>query len=101
MPLFINGIVLNCHAQIRLAALDRKISAELAPKHDETDGTEVKQGPSQRPQPEIKAEKTVKNVNVHATDTPQGHNPSMDAESQPRYQMTTSAPRSPARHSGI
>ena len=49
MPLFVSGIVLNYHAQIELAALDRKITAELAPKHDENDGTENKQEQSTQP----------------------------------------------------
>ena len=95
-----------------LAALDRKITAGLAPthevpddrkgvNHDENDGTEVKQEQSPQPQPEVKAETTVKTVNVHTTDTPQGHKPSMVAEPQPRYPMSASAPRYPARHSII
>ena len=42
-----------------LAALDRKNTAELAPKHDENDGTEVKHEQSQQPKPEVKAETTV------------------------------------------
>ncbi|MDE7420242.1 MAG: hypothetical protein K2N35_08535 [Muribaculaceae bacterium] len=59
-----------------LAALDRKITAELAPKHDENDGTENKQEQSTQPQPEVRAETTVKTVNVQTTDPPQqGHKP--------------------------
>ena len=84
-----------------LAALDRKITAELAPKHDENDGTEVKQEQSPQPQPECKAETTVKTVNVHSTDPPQGHKPSMVAEPQHHYPMSASAPCFPARHPGI
>ena len=84
-----------------LAALDRKITAELAPKHDENDGTENKQEQSPQPQPEVKAETTVNTVNIHRTDTPQEHKPSMVAEPQPRYPMTASSPRFPARHPGI
>ena len=95
-----------------LAALDRKITAELAPthempddqkgvNHDENDGTEVKQEQSPQPQPEVKTEMTVNAVNVHTTDSPQGHKPSMVAEPQPLYPMTASAPRFPVRHSGI
>ena len=84
-----------------LAALDRKITAELAPKHDENDGTENKQEQSQQPQTEVKTETAVKTVNVHTTDTPQGHKPSMVAEPQSRYPITASVPRYPARHSGI
>ena len=49
MPLFVSGIVLNYHAQIELAAFDRKITAELAPKHDENDGSENKQEQSTQP----------------------------------------------------
>ena len=45
--------------KFELAALDRKITAELAPKHDENDGTENKQEQSQRSQPDVKAETTV------------------------------------------
>ena len=41
-----------------LAALDRKITAELAPKHDENDGTEVKQEQSTQPQTAVKAKNT-------------------------------------------
>ena len=84
-----------------LAALDRKITAELAPKHDANDGIENKQGQSQQAQPEVKAETTVKTVNVHTPDTPQGHKPSMVAEPQPRYPMQATMPRFTARHSGI
>ncbi|MDE6549459.1 MAG: hypothetical protein K2L22_10735 [Muribaculaceae bacterium] len=68
-----------------LAALDRKITAELAPKHDENDGTEVKQEQYQQSQPEVKAETTVNAVNVHTTDPPQGHKPSMVTEPQLPY----------------
>ena len=71
-----------------LAALDRKITAELAPKHDENDSTENKQQHSQQPQTEEKAETTANTVNVHTTDPPQGHKPSMVAEPQPRYQTS-------------
>ena len=84
-----------------LAALDRKITAELAPKHDENDGTGGKQEQSTQPQTEVKAEMTVNTVNVHTTDTPQGHKPSMVAEPQLRYSMPASVPRFPVRHSGI
>ncbi|MDE6008737.1 MAG: hypothetical protein K2G90_05970 [Muribaculaceae bacterium] len=84
-----------------LAPLDRKITAELAPKHDDNDGTEVKQEQSTQPQTEVNTETTVNTVNVHSTDTPQGHKPSMVAEPQPRYPMSASVPLIPARHSGI
>ncbi|MDE6410736.1 MAG: hypothetical protein K2K81_10925 [Muribaculaceae bacterium] len=53
-----------------LAALDRKITAELAPKHDGNDGTENKQEQSQQSQTEVNTETTVKTVNIHTTDTP-------------------------------
>ena len=67
-----------------LAALDRKITAELAPKHDENDGTENKKEQSQ--QQEDKAETTVNTVNVHTTEPPQqGHKPSMVAEPKSSY----------------
>ena len=69
--------------------------------HDENDGTENKQEQSQKSQTEIKVETTVNTVNVHTTDPPQGHKPLMVAEPQPRYPMTASALRYPARHSGI
>ena len=95
-----------------LAALDRKITAELIPtyevpddrmgvNHDENDSTEVKQEQSQQPQTEVKAETRVNTVNVHTTDTPQGHKPSMVAKPQPRYPMQATMPRFTARHSGI
>ena len=84
-----------------LAALDRKITAELAPKHDENDGTEVKQGQSQQHQTEVKVETTVNPVNIHTTDAPHGHKPSMVAEPPPLYPMSVCAPRFTARHSGI
>ena len=84
-----------------LAALDRKITAELAPKHDENDGTEVKHEQSTQLQTEVKTGTTVNTVNVHTTDPSQGNKPSMVAEQQPRYPMPTSALRYPTRHSGI
>ncbi|MDE6809326.1 MAG: hypothetical protein K2J42_04475, partial [Muribaculaceae bacterium] len=84
-----------------LAALDRKITAELAPKNDENDGTENRQEQAQQPQTDVKTETTVNTVKVHSTDTPQGHKPSMVAEPQPRYPMPTRVPRYPTRYSGI
>ena len=68
-----------------LAALDRKITAELAPKHDENDATENKQAQSQQSQPDVKAETKANAVNVHTTDPPQEHKPSMVAEAKVRY----------------
>ena len=84
-----------------LAAFDRKITDKLVPKHDENDGTEVKQEQTSQTQPEVKVETAVNTVNVHTTDPPQEHKPSMVAEPQPRYPMTTRVPRYPTRHSGI
>lgn len=80
-----------------LAALDRKITAELAPtyevqddrkgvNHDDNDGTENRQVQSQQFQSEIKAETIVNTVNVHTPDPPQGHKPSMVAEPQSLHQ---------------
>ena len=83
------------------SALDRKIATELAPKHDENDGTENKQEQSQQSQTDVKTETTVNTVNVPTTDTPEGRKPSMVAEPQSHYPMSVSAPRYPARHYGI
>ena len=68
-----------------LAALDRNITAELAHKNDENDGTEVKQKQSTQPQTEVKVETAVNTVNVHTTDTPQEHKPLMVAEPKSSY----------------
>ena len=68
-----------------LAALDRKIAAELAPKHDEKDGTENKQDQSHQPQSEVKPETTSNTVVVQPTNTEQGHKPSMVAEPAVSY----------------
>ncbi len=84
-----------------LAALDRKITAELAPKHDENDGTEVKQEQSQQPQSGVKPETTSNTVVVQPTNTEQGHKPSMVAEPLPRYPLPVTSPRFPSRHAGI
>ena len=65
-------------------------------KHDENDGTENKQEQSQQSQPDVKAETSVKTVNVQTTDKS-----SIVAEPQPRYSMMANAPRFPARQSGI
>ena len=78
--------------------------AELAPSnrkrvnHDENDNTENKQEQLRQPQPDVKAETKSNTVNVNTTDPPQGHKPSMVAEPQPRYPMSTRVPRFPARH---
>lgn len=71
-----------------LAALDRKITAELAPKHDENDGTENKQEQSQQSQSAVKSETTSNSVVVQPTNTEQGHKPSMVAEPQNVYKKT-------------
>lgn len=55
-----------------LAALDRKITAELAPKHDENDGTENKQEQSQQPSTETNG--------VTVDSSSRSRNPSMVAE---------------------
>ncbi len=68
-----------------LAALDRKITAELAPKHDENDGTENKQEQSQSSQTAVKPETTTNTVVVQSTNTEQGHKPSMVAEQAVAY----------------
>ena len=71
-----------------LAALGRKITFKLVPKPDEnddTENTEVKQWQSQQSQTEANTETNVKAVNVHASDSPQGHKPLMVAEPQFRY----------------
>ena len=95
-----------------LAALDRKITAELVHthevpddrkgvNHDENDGTENKQEQSRQSQPAVNSETVVNTVNVHTTDPPQGHKPSMVAEPQPRYPMQATMPHFTAPHSGI
>ena len=92
MPLFISGIVM---LKSELAALDRKITSELAPtheapddhmgvNHDENDGTENKQEQSQH-MSEVKAGSTVKTIIVNTPDPPQVHKPSMVAEPLLRY----------------
>ena len=68
-----------------LAALDHKIAAELAPKYDEKDGTEVKQEQSQQPQTTVKPETTSNTVVVQPTNPEQGHKPSMVAEPAVSY----------------
>ncbi len=68
-----------------LAALDRKITDELATKQDEKDGTENKQEQSQSPQSAVKSETTSTTVVVQPTNTEQGHKPSMVAEPAVAY----------------
>ena len=79
-----------------LAALDRKITAELAPthevpddrtgvNHDDNDGTENKQEQSQQPQSGVKPETTSNTVVVQSTNTEQRHKPSMVAEPHVYY----------------
>ncbi len=84
-----------------LAALDRKITAELAPKQDKKDGTEVKQEQSQQPKSAVKSETTSNTVVVQPTNTEQGPKPSMVAEPIPRYPHPVTPIRFPARHTGI
>ena len=66
-----------------LAALDHKITVELAPTHDENDGTENKQVQSQQPQTEIRT------TNVEP-DNSQNRKTSMVAEPESKY-----SPREP------
>ena len=72
------------HLKSELAALDSKMTAELAPKHDENDGTEVKKEQSQQPQLVVKAE-TTKTIDVNTPDTTQGNRPSIVAEPYIQY----------------
>ncbi len=70
-----------------LAALDRKITAELAPKHDEKDGEEVKHSES-----------------AHRVDAPaqtNGAKESMVAEPQQRYQTPAPSIRPVYRQTGL
>ena len=73
-----------------LAVLDRKITAELAPKHDEKDGEEVKRdGQTQH---------------VHRADVPSqsiGTKDSMVAEPQHRYQSSPQTIRPAYRPPGL
>ncbi len=73
-----------------LAALDRKISAELAPKHDEKDGEEVKQ--DEQPQQSQRIEKPAQSS---------GSKESMVAEPQSRYQPTHNTQRPVFRLTGL
>ena len=70
-----------------LAALDRKIIAELAPKHDENDGSEVKQEQSQHTSES-------KNANIKPTQNTQNQKPSMVAEPMIRYREVNSREKS-------
>ena len=80
------------------AALDRKITAELAPthempddrmgvNHDENDGTEVKQEKSQHTSES-------KNANIKPTQNTQNQKPSMVAEPMIRYREVNSREKS-------
>ena len=73
-----------------LAALDRKISAELAPKHDEKDGEEVKR--DDQPQQSQRVENQTQSS---------GSKESMVAEPQSRYQPTHNTQRPTFRPSGL
>ena len=70
-----------------LAALDRKISAELAPKHDENGGTKVKHEQSQHTSES-------KNANIEHTQHTQNQKPSMVAEPMIRYREVNSREKS-------
>ena len=86
---------------IAQALSQKEIAAELAPKHDEKDGTENKQDQSQQSQSSGKPE-TISNTDVvQSADTEQGHKPSMVAEPLLRYPLPVSPPRFPSRHAGI
>ena len=50
-----------------LAALDRKITTELAPKHDENDGIENKREQSLQPQSEVKAKRQIPLMSTQPT----------------------------------
>ncbi len=84
-----------------LAALDRKITAELAPKHDENDGTENKQEQSQQPQTAVKPETPSNTVVVQPTNTEQGHKPSMVAEPTEHYHSVNGGNKISYRPFGI
>ena len=73
-----------------LAALDRKITAELAPKHDEKDGEEVK--PVEQPQQSQRVENPAQSS---------GSKESMVAEPQSRYQPTHNTFRPVYRPPGL
>ncbi len=84
-----------------LAALDRKITAELAPKQDEKDGTEVKQEQSQQLQYGVKQKTTSNTADVQPTNTEQGHNPSMVAEPTEHYHSVNGGNKISYRPFGI
>ena len=73
-----------------LAALDRKITAQLAPKHDEKDGEEVKR--DDQPQQSQRVENPAQSP---------GSKESMVAEPQSRYQPTHNTQRPTFRPSGL
>ena len=73
-----------------LAALDRKITAELAPKHDEKDGEEVRR--DDKPQQSQRVENPAQSSSSKE---------SMVAEPQSRYQPTHNTQRPTFRPSGL
>ena len=73
-----------------LAALDRKITAELAPKHDEKDGEEVKR--DEQPQQSQRVENPAQSS---------GSKESMVAEPQSQYQPPHNSQRSAFRPPGL
>ena len=78
-----------------LAALDRKISAELAPKHDEKDGEEVKPD-TQQQQPAKVIEAPPSSQSQSADDKK-----SMVAEPVAEYKLIRATCNTQIRHSGI
>ena len=78
-----------------LAALDRKIAAELAPKHDEKDGEEVKPD-TQQQQPAKVIEAPSSSQSQSADDKK-----SMVAEPVAQYNLIRTTCNTQIRHSGI
>ena len=73
-----------------LAVLDRKITAELAPKHDEKDGEEVKHD-----------EPTQQSHQVEVPTQSNGSKESMVAEPQSGYQVSANVQRSTHRFASL
>lgn len=73
-----------------LATLDRKITAELAPKHDEKDGEEIKRD-----------EQTHHSQRIDASAQSAGSKESMVAEPQNRYQSPPPSIRPAYRPTGL
>ena len=70
-----------------LAALDRKITADLAPKHDEKDGEEVKQSDAQRVEVRDNQSQTDDSKESMVAE-PQYHYQSAPATIRPAYRPT-------------